>query len=141
MVRIVLALVALVVLSASPASAQFFFGQGPWNQFAQKPQMQKRVSSYRSNWVPPRNAQCGWYLRRHMGHGDASLNLAQNWARRFPRTSARPGAVVVWTRGGNRGHVAKIVSVQGGCRAVVHDNRGTYARDICRGVIAYVAAG
>jgi hypothetical protein len=87
---------------------------------------------------PPKNAQCGWYMGKVTGHRDRSLWLAQNWARKFPRTSARPGAVVVWTRGGNKGHVAKIVSMQGPCRAVVHDNRGTYSRDICRRVIAYV---
>lgn len=88
--------------------------------------------------VPPKNAQCGYYLRHKLGHGDASLNLAQNWARKFPRTSAHPGAVVVWTRGGNKGHVAQIVSMTGQCRAVVSDNAGTYERDICRRVIAYV---
>lgn len=133
MLRAILA--ALFLCVASPAFAQVDFFQGPWNVNAQRGYS---VSASRSNWVPPRNAQCGWFLRRKLGHGDASLNLAQNWAHRFPRTSARPGAVVVWTRGGNKGHVAQIVSTKGRCRAVVSDNRGTYERDICHRVIAYV---
>jgi hypothetical protein len=72
------------------------------------------------------------------GSTDRSLWFAQNWAGRFPRTAARPGAVVVWSRGGNKGHVVKIISMQGRCRAMVHDNGGTYERDICQPVIAYV---
>lgn len=121
---------------ASPAFAQMdLMFQGPWNVHAQR-----GFSASRSSVVPPRNAQCGWYLRRKLGHGDAGLNLAQNWIRKFPRTSAAPGAVVVWTRGGNRGHVAQIVSMRGRCRAVVNDNGGTYERDICRRVLGYVRA-
>ena len=147
------ALMALAVsCTTSPASAQFL--QGPWNVHAQRHHHQgytvakhsrraysRRAYSRRvvSHGAPPANARCGWYMGRHTGHARRSLWLAQNWAREFPRTSARPGAVVVWSRGGNRGHVAKIVALNGSrCRATVHDNRGTYQRDICRGVIAYV---
>jgi len=110
---------------------------GPWNVFAQ-PRIFAENAKKSGQGIPPRNARCGWYMGKITGHRDRSLWLAQNWARKFPRTSARPGAVVVWTRGGNKGHVAKIVSMQGRCRAVVHDNIGTYSRDICRRVIAYV---
>lgn len=125
-------LAALFICAASPAFAQMdALLQGPWNVHAQP-------RARASFGAPPRNAQCGWYMGRITGHSDRSLWLAQNWARRFPRTQARPGAVVVWTRGGRSGHVAKIVSMQGRCRAVVHDNSGTYSRDICRRVIAYV---
>ncbi len=99
----------------------------------------KRTRLGMSAWVPPRDAQCGWYLRRKLGHSDAGLNLAQNWLR-FPRTSAHAGAVVIWTRGGREGHVAQIVQVTGNCRAIVTDNRGTYQRDLCRGVLGYVRA-
>lgn len=126
--------VALFVCVASPASAQVGFEhlfQGPWNGAAQR-------SAPASQGVPPRNAQCGWYLGRLTGHTDRSLWVAQNWARKFPRIQARPGAVVVWTRGGGKGHVAKIQEMRGSCRAVVQDNAGTYERDICRSVIAYV---
>lgn len=124
--------VAALLCAASPAMAQM---QGPWNVWAQASVGKASRVSYGA---PPRNARCGWYMGRLTGHSDRSLWLAQNWARRFPRTQARPGAVVVWTRGGSKGHVAKIVSMQGRCRAVVHDNGGTYSRDICSRVIAYV---
>lgn len=133
MLRAILA--ALFLCVASPAFAQVDFFQGPWNVNAQG---RGHTSVGASRGVPPRNARCGWYMGRLTGHSDRSLWLAQNWARRFPRTAARPGAVVVWSRGGNKGHVAKIVSMQGRCRAVVHDNAGTYTRDICHRVIAYV---
>lgn len=127
-------LAVLFLCAASPAMAQMdAMFQGPWNVYEHRP-----VAVRASHVMPPRNARCGWYMGRLTGHRDRSLWLAQNWARRFPRTSARPGVVVVWTRGGNKGHVAKIVSMQGRCRAVVHDNIGTYSRDICRRVIAYV---
>lgn len=133
--RILIAIVTLITLTAAPASAQMFFGQGPWNQLAQQ------SVSKPARGAPPRNAQCGWYMGKVTGHTRRSLWLAQNWAREFPRTSPRPGAVVVWNRGGSRGHVAQIVemSSQNRCRATVHDNRGTYQRDICRGVMAYVS--
>lgn len=131
MLRAILLACALAC-AGSPAMAQM----GPWNVFAQPSQFAKNAK--KSSGIPPRNARCGWYMGKLTGHRDRSLWLAQNWARRFPKTSARPGAVVVWTRGGNSGHVAKIVSMQGRCRAVVHDNAGTYSRDICRRVIAYV---
>lgn len=132
MLRSMIAAACLYAAASAPAFAQVDVFQGPWNVYAQ-PRIAR--ASYGA---PPRNARCGWYMGRLTGHTDRSLWLAQNWARRFPRTSARSGAVVVWTRGGSKGHVAKIVSMQGRCRALVHDNGGTYERDICRRVIAYV---
>lgn len=134
---LVTSLVAGILLSfSSPSFAQHleFLTQGPWNIYAQK----RGPASYRASGIPPRNAQCGWYMGKITGHHDRSLWLAQNWARRFPRGPAAPGKIVVWRTRGIHGHVAKIVSMQGNCRAVVHDNAGTYSRDICRGVIAYV---
>ena len=133
MLHILAAALLCVASLAVPAQAQVGLDglfQGFWNVHAQR--------SVRSHGMPPRNARCGWYMGKITGHRDRSLWLAQNWARRFPRVSARPGAVVVWTRGGDKGHVAKIKQMRGPCRAVVHDNRGTYERDICRRVIAYV---
>lgn len=92
--------------------------------------------------VPPRNARCGYYMRAQFGgRYGPEFNLAQNWCRKLScNRSPAVGKVVVWTRGGNRGHVAKIVSLIGPCRAVVHDNKGTYTRDICRRVIGYASA-
>lgn len=147
--RIAALILSLGLLCCVPtgASAQADFMsmfQGPWNVNAQSA---KKVSKrYHSTGrqiraafgMPPRNARCGWFMGRLTGHTDRDLWLAQNWARKFPRTTASPGAVVVWTRGGRSGHVAKIVSMTSACRAVVTDNAGTYERDICRRVIAYV---
>ena len=87
---------------------------------------------------------CGRYLKGVYGYVDRALDLSLNWARRFPHTSARPGAVVVQRRkgralgGGPGGHVAKILEIKQPCRAVVQDNRGRYERDICKNLVAYV---
>jgi len=86
---------------------------------------------------------CGRTQAAHFGLGPA-FALALHWAT-LPHTSARPGAVVVQRRagralgGGPGGHVSRIVSVQSHCRAIVTDNVGTYSRDICRNLVAYVS--
>ena len=124
--------VVLFVATNTGAEAQQVFSFA--NVF--KPQAQ------RSALGPKPRASCGWYMRSVFGgRYGPEFNLAQNWYRKLPKTSARPGAVVVWTRGGNKGHVARIVRVTGACRAVVNDNAGTYERDICRRVLGYVSAG
>ena len=72
------------------------------------------------------------------------LALALEWAHKFPHTFAHPGAVVVQRRrgralgGGPGGHVSRIVEMKGTCRAIVNDEKGTYERDICRSLVAYV---
>lgn len=87
---------------------------------------------------------CGLTQRLYFGIRDPALNLAREWARRFPHVAARPGAVVVQWRtgralgGGPGGHVSRIVNVVDACHAVVTDEKGTYERDICRRLIAYV---
>jgi hypothetical protein len=40
--------------------------------------------------------------------------------------------------GGPGGHVSRIVSLISQCRAIVTDEKGTYERDICRNLVAYV---
>ena len=92
-----------------------------------------------------RGFNCGRYQCQLSGITHCGpLALALEWARHFPRTSAHPGAVVVQRRngralgGGPGGHVSRIVSMQGTCRAVVKDERGTYERDICSRLVAYV---
>ena len=87
---------------------------------------------------------CGLTQRIYFGIKDTTLNLALEWARKFPHTSAQPGAVVVQRRhghalgGGPGGHVSRIISVNGACRATVTDEKGTYERDICKNLVAYV---
>lgn len=86
---------------------------------------------------------CGRVQRSHFGL-DSRFNLAKNWARLLPHTSAHIGAVVVQARRGRDsagnpgGHVSRIVSMNGQCSATVSDEKGTYERDICKGLIAYV---
>jgi hypothetical protein len=127
--RIVIFAAAFLFVAVDSASAQQAFNFG--NTF-----------TARSALGPKPRASCGWYMRSVFGgRYGREFNLAQTWYRRLPKTTARPGAVVVWTRGGNKGHVARIVRVTGQCRAVVNDNAGTYERDICRRVLGYVSAG
>lgn len=92
---------------------------------------------------PKPHASCGWYMRQQFGgRYGAEFNRARAWAR-LPRTSLQPGAVVVSSRkgrgcGGPCGHVVKVVRVIDQCRAIVHDNRGTYERNTCRNRVAVV---
>lgn len=84
---------------------------------------------------PRPRAWCGWWLRKHTGRLDPDLNRARAWLK-FPRTSPRPGAFVVWARGKSGGHVGKIVEVTGRCTAlVISGNDGgavrTRERNIC----------
>ena len=87
---------------------------------------------------------CGLTQRLYFGIKDTSLNLALEWAHKFPHTSAQAGAVVVQRRrghalgGGPGGHVSRIVQLTGQCRAMVTDEKGTYERDICKNLVAYV---
>jgi hypothetical protein len=86
---------------------------------------------------------CGLVQRLHF-HLPAKYNLALNWAQ-LPHIAAQPGAVVVQRRngralgGGPGGHVSRIVELRGQCRAIVTDERGTYERDICSRLVAYVS--
>ena len=92
---------------------------------------------------------CGWTQCKLAGISTKEcrkrgLPLALNWSKEFPHVSAQPGAIVVQSRagralgGGRGGHVSKIVSLTDTCRAIVHDNAGTYERDICSRLVAYV---
>lgn len=85
---------------------------------------------------------CGIFLSKLLGVERTPLAL--DWAKKFSHTSARNGAVVVQRRrgralgGGPGGHVSLIKEVTGQCTAIVRDNRGTYERDICTNLVAYV---
>jgi hypothetical protein len=94
------------------------------------------------HWHVHGSFNCGRTQAAHFGLGP-TFALALHWAV-LPHTSAHPGAVVVQRRagralgGGPGGHVSRIVSVQSYCRAIVTDNVGTYSRDICHNLVAYV---
>lgn len=87
---------------------------------------------------------CGAVQMRYFGMHDKNFRLAKNWARLLPHTTAHEGAVVVQSRRGRDsagnpgGHVSRIVSMRGSCRAIVADEKGQYERDICKRLIAYV---
>lgn len=99
-----------------------------------------------TNTPPPHGYRCGWTMRQITGIRDQAFNLALHWLV-LPHTSPHPGAVVVFHRrgkalgGGAGGHVAQIVQMQGHCRALVRDDKGTYSRDICSRLAGYVEAG
>jgi hypothetical protein len=59
---------------------------------------------------------CGCGLRIYLGLSDKRLNLAWNWARFFPRTSAHAGAAAV-----RRGHVMLLESQVSGSVWIVRD--------------------
>lgn len=86
---------------------------------------------------------CGATQAQFFGLPVSKFALALNWAS-LPHTNAHQGAVVVQRRagralgGGPGGHVSRIVQVTGQCRAVVTDESGTYSRDICKNLVAYV---
>ena len=65
------------------------------------------------------HAYCGCGLRKFLGISDKRLDLAWNWARLFPRSSARPGAAAV-----RRHHVMLLVSHVGGSVWTVRDYNG-----------------
>jgi hypothetical protein len=59
---------------------------------------------------------CGCGLRMYLGISDKRFNLAWNWAKFFPRTSARAGAAAV-----RRGHVMLLESQVSGSVWIVRD--------------------
>jgi hypothetical protein len=59
---------------------------------------------------------CGCGLRKYLGLGDNRLNLAWNWTKYFPRTTAHPGAAAV-----RHHHVMLLVRHAGGSRWIVRD--------------------
>lgn len=87
---------------------------------------------------------CGRVARHHYNLPPDPYNRALAWADNLPHTSAAPEMVVVQTRpgrdsaGGPGGHVSRIVRLTGTCSAIVVDEKGSYERDICARLVAYV---
>lgn len=67
---------------------------------------------------------CGCWLRLRHGLSDRSLNVAWEWARRFTRTSLRPGVIAVW-----RHHVGEVVAVEGDRILLLSGNDGRAVRE------------
>jgi hypothetical protein len=62
---------------------------------------------------------CGCGLRKYLGFSDKSLDLAWEWAIKFPRTFAHAGAAAV-----RHGHVMLIERMTGPSTAIVRDYNG-----------------
>ncbi len=67
-----------------------------------------------------------------------NLKRAVEWIRAFPRTSFQSGVVGYIPRGGPSGHVFTVVDGSDCSHATVHDDRGTYTRNVCHAT--FVAA-
>ena len=86
---------------------------------------------------------CGVTQARYFHLDEKKYALALNYAS-LPHTNAHPGAIVVQRRagrelgGGPGGHVSRIVQNVSQCVAIVTDEKGTYQRDICKNLVAYV---
>jgi hypothetical protein len=86
---------------------------------------------------------CGATQMRHFGITDKRYRMARLWAE-FEHVSPAPEVVVVQGRSGRASdgspgaHVSRIVRTIDSCHAVVSDEKGTYERDICKRLIAYV---
>ena len=67
-----------------------------------------------------------------------NLKRAVEWIHAFPRTSFQAGAVGYVPHGGPSGHVFTVVNGSDCSHAIVHDDRGTYSRNVCHAT--FVAA-
>ena len=67
-----------------------------------------------------------------------NLKRAVEWVRAFPRTAFHTGAVGYVSHGGPSGHVFTVVDGSDCSKATVHDDRGTYSRNVCHAT--FVAA-
>ena len=133
--RAFLAALAFACLFAIPANALEICGDR-WCEASPVMAGKSPAVRHHGGTLGPRpRAWCGWWMRKHTGRLDRDLNRARAWLR-FPRTSPRPGAIVVWARGKRGGHVGQIVEVIDRCTAlVISGNDGgavrTRERNIC----------
>ena len=78
---------------------------------------------------------CGCEASRYLfGHVRADLNLASNWARKFPRTSPAPGMAAVRNH-----HVFVLMNHVGGSNWLVHDGNSGHGltREHVRSISGY----
>jgi hypothetical protein len=106
-------------------------------------QFAKNAKKSRSIAVPspyrPR-AWCGWWLSRHLGMHDRRLWRALAW-RHVGRAAHGPaiGVVVIWSRGGGRGHVGIITGKTERGWIVLSGNDGGRVRERVRSVSNAIA--
>lgn len=82
--------------------------------------------------------RCGVTAARYNGlpliYNGYNLKRAVEWIRAFPRTAFGAGSVGYVRRGGPSGHVFTVVGGGNCAAATVHDDRGTYTRNVCGAV-------
>jgi hypothetical protein len=93
-----------------------------------------RRTAYRGGVGGRPRAWCGWYMRKLLGVGDPSYNLARNWAHWGHGGAPGVGAVVVWSH-----HVGKIVGREGGEWVIQSGNDGHRVRTRPRSIAGAIA--
>ena len=76
-----------------------------------------------------------------LNYNGFNLKRAIEYIEAFPRTTFGVGAVAYFSRGGPSGHVATVVGGSDCANATVHDDRGTYTRNVCRATFVAVHGG
>lgn len=85
-------------------------------------------------------AWCGWWMGRHLGMPSRTLWRALAW-RHVGRAAHGPavGAIVVWSRGGGRGHVGIITGRTEHGWVILSGNDGNAVRERVRSVAGAIA--
>jgi hypothetical protein len=89
--------------------------------------------------------RCGVTAARYNGvavnYNGFNLKRAVEWIRAFPRTMFQAGAVGYVSHGGPSGHVFTVVNGSNCASATVHDDKGTYQRNVCHATFVAVHGG
>lgn len=76
-----------------------------------------------------------------LNYNGFNLKRAVEWVQAFPRTAFQSGVVGYVRRGGPSGHVFTVVDGSDCAKATVHDDRGTYTRNVCNATFVAVRGG
>ncbi len=76
-----------------------------------------------------------------LNYNGFNLKRAVEWIRAFPRSAFQAGTVGYVSHGGPSGHVFSVVGGSDCAKATVHDDRGTYQRNVCRATFVTVRDG
>lgn len=89
--------------------------------------------------------RCGVTAARYnnlpLNYNGFNLKRAVEWTRAFVRTSFSVGAVGYVRHGGPSGHVFTVVGGSSCDAATVHDDRGTYQRNVCHATFVSPGGG
>ena len=76
-----------------------------------------------------------------LNYNGFNLKRAVEWIHAFPRTSFQSGTVGYIPHGGPSGHVFTVVDGSDCSHATVHDDRGTYSRNVCHATFVAIHGG